>query len=484
MRNIRLFENYEDFLAIQEAISGSGKYVEDIFPGFVYTKDMYSGDTYAYYNGHEEEDSDYHFGDVVYLAPNGKLKSVYWSEYDESMGEKVGLIVVPTSHAADGNARMIAFENAIGGGYRSSQPNVTDGGERILGATEDYFFENKCNWYGDMLADGVLCWDIPEGSRGGVGDDPYIYYMNTLLTAGTESHTVQYLSSDYARSMPNPMSPSEGYPIFGGGGGGPKSAKPPKDSNALGTGTIDTTGKYHDQGIFLGVSPYLTDGTQNPNYVEPDWVHAGGFNPPESVEPARNGGDVLLGEASNTLKNPFADWDGYANTYKLQSWGENAAYAAMQYSTTGTNAGDWYVGAMGEMGYVAARAWAITYIMHMLNGQELFLAYPNGHYADPEAIFTSTEVNSTGTGHNGNVLFLCRQQTGFSPVSVGSSNQANGEEYPTDIPLHQGSDAKIFTSYLDLPATVRPMAMIKEGEIQHAPFIPRPENGGGPALQS
>ena len=63
------------------------------------------------------------------------------------MGEKVGLIVVPTSHAADGNARMIAFENAIGGGhsggYSSSQPNVTDGGERVLVASENYFFENK-----------------------------------------------------------------------------------------------------------------------------------------------------------------------------------------------------------------------------------------------------------------------------------------------------------------------------------------------------
>lgn len=486
MRNIRLFENYEDFLAIQEAISGSGKYVEDIFPGFVYTKDMYSGDTYAYYNGHEEEDSDYHFGDVVYLAPNGKLKSVYWSEYDESMGEKVGLIVVPTSHAADGNARMIAFENAMNGAESdgpklSIRPNVTDGGERVLGASENYFFENKYNWYGDMLANGVLCWDIAEASRGGVGSDPYLYFINTYLT-GSSSGPIQYLSSDWARSLINPMSPSEGYAYFGGGLRDLEAST--KNDNVLGIGTIDTTGKYSDQGIFLGVSPYLTDGTQNPNYVEPDWVHAGGFGPKlESVEPARNGGDVLLGEASNTLKNPFADWDGYANTYKLQSWGENAAYAAMQYSTTGTNAGDWYVGAMGEMGYVAARAWAITYIMQMLNGQELFLAYPNSHYEDPEAIFTSTEVNSTGAGHNGNVLFLCRQQTGFSPVAkAGSSNEANGEEYPTDIPQFKGSDSIIFTSYLDVPATVRPMAMIKEGEIQHAPFTPRPENGGELAL--
>lgn len=465
MRNIRLFENYEDFLAIQEAVSGSGKYVEDIFPGFAYTKDMYSGDTYAYYNGHEKEESDYHFGDVVYLASNGKLKSVYWSDYDESMGEKVGLIVVPTSHAADGNARMIAFENARGVSS-SSQPS------NILGEAtgEEYFFTNRGNWYGDLIANGVLCWDIPEGSRGGVGNDPYIYYMNTMLTAGTNSH-MQYLSSDFARSMPNPMSPSEGYPIFGGGGG-PRSAKPPKDSNVLGTGTIDTSGMYHDEGLFLGVSPYLADGTQNPNYVEPDWVSTSVFN---SVEPATRGGDVLLG-ASVNMKNPFADWAGYANTYKLQSWGEDAAYAAMQYSTTGTSAGDWYVGAFGEMGYVAARAWAISYIMHELDGQDLFLTNPNGHYLNPDEIFTSTELNNFGTGHTGNLLNIYRYQTGISPVNAESSTQPNGEEYPTDIPEHQGSDVKIFATYDFGYGTVRPMAMIKEGEIQHAPYTPRPES--------
>jgi hypothetical protein len=196
MRNIRLFDEYNDFLAIQEALSGSGKYVEDIFPGFVYTRDKYSGDTYAYYNGHEIEDSDYHFGDVVYDDGTGVLKKVYWSEYTPSMGQKVGLIVVPTSHAADGNARMIAFENAINPNPEPSEPTIGSsnpkaGNELLLGANnpDDYIF--PCigmDNYG-MHVDGVLCWDIPgEGHRGNVAkagngtESNYIYYIRDEST--------------------------------------------------------------------------------------------------------------------------------------------------------------------------------------------------------------------------------------------------------------------------------------------------------------
>ena len=470
MRNIRLFENYSDFLAIQEAVSGSGKYVEDIFPGFAYTRDMWSGETYAYYNGHEKEQGDYHFGDVVYLASDGKLKSVYWSEYNESMGEKVGLIVVPTSHAADGNARMIAFENARQVA-NASQPTS------VLGASEEYFFENQSNWYGDILANGVLCWDVPPSNQAigaGTDNDSYLYYVNGYLTGGT--YYPQYLSSDYARSQENPMSPSEGYALFQDG---PKASQPSKNSKLLGTGTMDTSGQYYDNSIYLGVSPYLEDGTQNPKYVELDWV-ANTSPVYNSVEPATRGGDVLLGEADPYVKNAFGDWNGYANTYKLQSWGEDAAYVATQYNTPGTSIGDWYVGAMGEMGYVAARAWAISYIMYVLQGDDLFLTYPS-HYIGPDVIFTSTEVDTNGSGHEGAVLGICKWQSGIIDNPTAANPEERGDEYPTDIPELQGSDAMMFTTILgtmqNFPATVRPMAMIKEGEIQHAPYTPRPDNG-------
>lgn len=90
MRNIRKFETFEDFLASQESVSGSGKYVQDIKPGFVYVKERYEDGTYAFYNGEDSEE--YEFGDVIYYDGTPKLKKAYYSAFTPSMGEKVGLM--------------------------------------------------------------------------------------------------------------------------------------------------------------------------------------------------------------------------------------------------------------------------------------------------------------------------------------------------------------------------------------------------------
>ena len=69
MRNIRKFETFEDYLASQESVSGSGKYVEDIRPGFVYVKERYEDGTYSFYNGEDiGQEEEYEFGDVVYYV--------------------------------------------------------------------------------------------------------------------------------------------------------------------------------------------------------------------------------------------------------------------------------------------------------------------------------------------------------------------------------------------------------------------------------
>lgn len=57
MRNVRKFETFEDFLATQEAFSGSGNYVLDVKPGFVYIKERFPDGKYAVYNGTEEDES-------------------------------------------------------------------------------------------------------------------------------------------------------------------------------------------------------------------------------------------------------------------------------------------------------------------------------------------------------------------------------------------------------------------------------------------
>ena len=449
MRNIRLFDEYNDFLATQESVSGSGKYVEDIFPGFAYIRENFSADTYAFYNGHEEESSDYHFGDVIYLASDNTLKSVYWTGYTPSMGEKVGLIVVPTSHAADGNARMIAFENAMSqeepGPEMSTQPD-TRGGDILLGeASEasdnvwDYLFE----WYntnnGGMMANGILCWDVPSGVGKGP-EDNYLYYVcNSAGQYGRFYDLDAQFSSDFGNNnIQNPMSENESYYRRLD-----ESVKPEtRDGDTvLGAGTESFDGQYYNEGLYLGVSPYMTDGSQNPNYVEREWD--------DSIY-----SDVHI--------NAFADWAGYANTNVM---GDNEAisYVALRYNTPGTNAGDWYVGAMGEMGYVSSRLWAIEYIMNQLGGDPVIVSVPGStpFYAP---IYTSTEEYSNPMYDVYRILAI--------PNEGGNSPSEAEETYPADSPSPtvRGTvslDISWGNTTYNVDGSVRPMAMIKEGQIQH-----------------
>jgi hypothetical protein len=97
----------------------------------------------------------------------------------------------------------------------------------------------------------------------------------------------------------NPMSPNERYLVSGGGG--PKIGTKPETKDGetlLGAGTMDFSGQFYGDGIYLSVSPYLEDGTQNPNYVEPEWK----FPFVEATKPETKGGDVLLGDP---VENPY-----------------------------------------------------------------------------------------------------------------------------------------------------------------------------------
>ena len=116
MRYIKNFSYFDDFLALQESVSGSGKYVEDIMPGFAFVKENYPDDNFAFYNGHEETHDGYFFGDVIYTPDGTKLNAIAHTEYTASMGEKVGLVVIGSNEAPDGIARMMSFSDVMESG--------------------------------------------------------------------------------------------------------------------------------------------------------------------------------------------------------------------------------------------------------------------------------------------------------------------------------------------------------------------------------
>jgi hypothetical protein len=270
----------------------------------------------------------------------------------------------------------------------------------------------------------------------------------------------------------NPMSPNERYLVSGGGS--PKTTKPEtKDGETLlGAGTMDFSGQYYDDGICLSVSPYLEDGTQNPNYVEPEWEFP--FEPDtyDAVKPETKGGDVLLGDPVENpyIYNAFADWNGYGNTAALAENDEYSSVAALDYSCVGTNKGDWYVGAMGEMGYVSSRLWAIRYIMNQLGGDDL-LVMAGGSLLSTY-IFTSSVYNAGGTYKEFQLGVRTLLTDGGDTGTLSSPLRT--EEYPGEIPSVPSTSAFMVGLACNMDASVRPMAMIKEGQIQHGevPNIP------------
>lgn len=483
MRNIRKFETFADFLASQRAYSGTGEYVLDQVPGFVYIKELYDQGKYAVYNDDGSGPTPgkgYVFGDLIYYDGN-ELKSVYWSGFTgQEMGMPVGLVVVPTNMAGDGNARILSFENfqnqaqtedpgvVVAKGAEFKKDGETKNSE-ILGAIhygDAFYFESI-----DDMPQGLGTFDGFSATRGGsihIDPDPqpkgtetrdgdYIYDINVV----EDGYSMGMMSSDASfDGNQNPVADGEYYP------------------NILGSINV--------------VSPYLTaSNLPNTAYTQEVWeVETGG------------GARSLM-----TYYNALSDMKGLSNTRLLASIGEEAYEAAQDYETSGTQAGDWYVPSAGEWGYVVARAWAIQYIMSDIydrmtesaggGGSEPTRGLPS--FDLPNSAFTST---------------LCTGSYGDAPLMVmWSEPDAGGgtikgelkSAYPSDIPAPlllnpqyyalgytwQGDNPKESetrgSQVYSVAGFVRPMAMINNGSIVRTqepgggkePVGPITEEGGG-----
>ena len=282
MRNIRKFETFEDFLASQESVSGSGKYVQDIKPGFVYVKERYEDGTYAFYNGEDSEE--YEFGDVIYYDGTPKLKKAYYSAFTPSMGEKVGLVVVPTALSPDGNARIMAFGSITTemreGPAMASKPEAKDvllGGAEPGG--EDYFSKVHAEWHGDMADENQTVYTCVPGFHLRGGSSPQ---EGTIAASapGSEGQTSYYEEPLY-------LSSSSGMSRFS------------SDANFM-YPNPHTNGEYYNTAnTIVAISPFLGDSLkeQDPAYLR------------EELAAAR----AIVGGGRNY--NAFSDFSGYTWTY-------------------------------------------------------------------------------------------------------------------------------------------------------------------------
>lgn len=452
MRNIRTFETYEDFLATQEAVSGSGQYVEDIVPGYVYIRDRYlageSGYTFFNKNNNSGETggTEYIFGDIIYYDGDSELKNVYWSGWTEELGTPIGFVVIPEAMAPDGNARMIALTDI-----------ESDGGGGTIKSEEE---DSRNLRSADPSAKNNFYWQ----NRSGNEPDDDVYWYNGYACNDPKSNPVDY----YLITMSNGDQAAMSTDVSG------------VTENPVADGEYYTSDDYPPV-----VSPYMREGDEiNPNYLQENWVAGGGGE----IEPKANGG--LLGNDYNAL----SDFSGLTWT-KLLAVNQEPYSAAQMYSTSGTNAGDWYVPSMGEAGFLQARYRAIGGILFSLfNDSEIYNAYPY------EGIYYTSTLNAVNNGMKTDATPFVyyagqEQQPGPGPMM---STQPKGEtklgtSYPSDVPIPLfggydlgltcystnggGGDPKaspatkktenenavrgIYTAYV----YVRPMAMIKDGHI-------------------
>ena len=356
MRNIRKFETFEDFLASQESVSGSGKYVLDIVPGFAYVKERYEDGTYAFYNGVESEE--YEFGDIIYYDGTPKLKKVYYSAFTPSMGEKVGLVVVPTALSPDGNARIMAFGSITTENQSSSEEPVyyaskPESKDTLLGASTSYSIVSTV-WYGNMADENQTVYTCVPGFYLSGGSSPQ---EGTLAASapGSEGQTSHY-------ELPLYLSDSS------------RASKFSSDANFM-YPNPHTNGEYYNTAnTSVAISPFLGDSLkeQDPAYLQEELAGApgplGGWNynafsdfsgytwtygcPPEY----NGGGGKKLASPSLKSSKPVS---GILGAYFPHDY-------VRQFYTDGTQQGDWYLPSMGEMGFVVARYKKINEIFNYL----------------------------------------------------------------------------------------------------------------------
>ena len=241
----------------------------------------------------------------------------------------IGVVVVPASHTDDGTARIISLASMD---YNNPEAGSTDG---HIGIAWGGYSSDVPN-----LDYKVMSPYIAEDIRNITGEQQIIGWSDI-------NDNACFLPSDYYNSYPNPY--DEGTYYY--------------------TGTT-TSSTYR-----AGSSPYLTGGAKNEIYHD-----------------ISNTGSILtdMDGKSNTEKILAVD-NGSSTDWQTTATITNSGYTetihpavqcCWRYHTIGTQQGDWYLPAAGELGYLASRWKAIDNSINKLvsSGFEA-LALPLGYYS-------------------------------------------------------------------------------------------------------
>ena len=485
MKYVRTFETFDDFLATQEAVSGSGKYVEDIFPGFAYVKENYPESLYAFFNGHEEPAPEgYVFGDVIYYdgpveedvpiiegpisetlssvtpralgaGTESHLKSIFWSAFTPSMGIPVGVIVADASMTPDGIARMVALENFQYNGGNDIVANVQGGekGETRSANSEESEKKPFMRRVGPKVFTTEKKEEEETKEEGG----------ENLLKATKAGETRE----KEVESLPEPdgfwFTPYYSYDAVdqdqywyngfmyhcggvkeaGDKGGSKGKAEPEEETVPTGTCFVnyydcgggpvssDYPGVYYDYPYTNTLAPgeYYDDESNSNFTVSPYTTEEGVLSQAYLTESGTDGDN-------NVVWNALSDFSGRTWTKMMNDIGSEDFCGAVyeDYKTSGTQYGDWYVPSLGESMLVAARLNSLSQIFEHLGYQGI---------CEYDGLITSTVLN-------GECGF------GFASWFYGYFG-----DYGYNGMIAQIKDG----DWANYDYHVRPMAMIEDGQI-------------------
>ena len=254
----------------------------------------------------------------------------------------IGVVVVPASHTDDGTARVMSLASMD---YNNPEVGSTDGNVGMTWGGNGYDISTlkNCQYSPKIILD-----------TGGTFEE------TQRIIEWTGSY--YYLSSDY---------------YFGTSYEGA--------TNPYDTATCWGNGGSYDWGC---PSPYLNDGSKNPLYSQVYDNGSGVGNRAEEMDGRVNTATILA--IDNTSDTSWQTAATITNTEYTETI-HPAAQCCWRYHTVGTNQGDWYLPAGGELGYVASRLKAINNSIDKLvsSGVEALVLPVRGFW------WSSTEYSSS-----------------------------------------------------------------------------------------
>lgn len=263
-------------------------------------------------------------GNIEYLYPwdevNGELldvQNMLFTFREDYNASPIGVIVVPESHSPNGIARMVGIRSM--NDYYSEINTFSDNAEEMnprsvcIAVGLDDELEEYCEDVGTVV--------LPSIQR-------------PILNSTYQNHGNVLVYENSWRWVP--ICHEEADEIAEGNG-----------LYAL-ENPYDTLTKWPSDGAHcepLMPSPYLNNGKPNSIYhVDTLYFYSDDY------------GETF------TFKNALSDMDGKNNTYKICKIAERDGYDitddieyCVNYSTIGTEPGDWYLPSLGEVGYLLAR---------------------------------------------------------------------------------------------------------------------------------